>query len=217
MYGFVRLIIGCCILGMFIPVIRKKQKYKKSILYIISIIVSILLTTALAFLPFENLIITFRSPTAAYDYYSFVKSDIELIVSGKSCDFIVDRHNDLDTNVIIFPKTDKGWKIGIGVNTKMIDHKISDEVSIAVYQYKNTSEKFLTIHCFDGDQTKVSDAYNTKFYTLEEQKDLYGNTFATYYAYIPNYDSQYCVVINDKIIAMKDTKGEKTGDGLREP
>lgn len=207
MFAILRLMIGACLFGIFIPIIRKSKNGTKRKLYTILIIASILLTTALAFLPFENLIVTFPSPIAAYDYYYLPgKSDIELIVPGKTCDFIVDRQNVSDTDIIIFPKTDKGWKIGIGTNTKIIDHKISDEVSITVYQYKNTGEKFLTILCFDGDQASVSDAYNTKFYSLEGTKDPLGNTFVTYYAYIPNYDSQYCVMINDKIITINNAQ-----------
>ena len=72
-----------------------------------------ILVTVLAFLPIENSFVTFDSPKAAYEYFNSGKSNIELVVKGDNCDFIIDRKKDSDTYLIV-PKTANGWKIGIG-------------------------------------------------------------------------------------------------------
>lgn len=91
-----------------------------------------LLIVMLTFLPFENLFVTFYSPKAAYEYFYLVKSNIELIVNGDDCNFIITHKNDSDTYLII-PKTADGWKIGIGSNTKRIIQKLSNGIVLYVY------------------------------------------------------------------------------------
>ena len=80
MYNVVRLIICCIFLVCSIIAIKKSKVIRKHILYIVSISLSVLLTVVLTFLPFENLLITFDSPEAAYEYINLGKSNIELIV-----------------------------------------------------------------------------------------------------------------------------------------
>lgn len=174
---------------------------RKHILYIACAIFSVILTVVLTFLPIENLFVTFDSPNAAYEYFNLGKSNIELVVEGEECDFIVDCKNDSYTYLII-PKTSNGYKIGIGSSTKKVAQKISDETVICVYQYKNTSDYFITVFDTNGGKTTVSDEYNTKFFSLERYNDLLGKKFVTYYAHITNLDTQYSVIINDNKIVL---------------
>ena len=144
MYNIIRLIIGCIFLVCSITTIKKSKLIRKHILYIVFTSLSVLLIVVLTFLPFENLFVTFDSPKAACEYFNLGKSNIELIVEGGDCDFIIDRNNDSDTYLII-PKTADGWKIGVGSNTKRIVQKFSNGIVVYVYQYKNTSDYFITI------------------------------------------------------------------------
>ncbi|MBQ4569991.1 MAG: hypothetical protein IJA62_08085 [Ruminococcus sp.] len=155
----------------------------------------------LAFLPFENLFITFDSPKSVYEYYNLGKSNIELIVEGDDCDFIIDRKNDSDTYMII-PKTAGGWKIGVGSNTKRIVQKLFDGIVLYVYQYKDTSDYFITVLDTNGGESTVSDEYNTKFFSLERYNDSLGKFFVTYYAHITNLNPQYSVIVNDNKIVL---------------
>ena len=135
------------------------------------------------------------------------KSNIVLIVEGGDCDFIIDRNNDSDTYLII-PKTAYGWKIGVASNTKRIVQKFSNGIVVYVYQYKNTSDYFITILDTNGGESTVSDEYNTKFFSLERYNDSLGKVFVTYYAHITTLNQQYSVIVNDNKIVL-----DRTGDG----
>ena len=201
MYNVIRLIIGCIFLVCSITTISKSKANRKHMLYIVFTGLSVLLIVVLIFLPFENLFMTFDSPKAAYEYCNSGKSNIALIVEGDDCDFIIDRKNGSDTYLII-PKTADGWKIGIGSNTRRIVQELSDGIVIYVYQYKNTSEYFITVLDTNGGESTISDEHNTKFLSLERNNDSLGETFVTYYAHITDLKPQYSVIVNDKKIAF---------------
>lgn len=202
MYNIVRFIIGCIFLIFSIIAIKKSKIIRKHILYIVLTSFSIILIVVLLFLPFENLFVTFDSPKAAYEYFIFGKSNIELIVEGDNSDFIVDCKNDSDTYLII-PKTADGWKIGIGADTKKIVQKLSNGIVLNVYQYKNTNDYFVTILDTNGGESIITDEHNTKFYSLERNNDYLGKTFITYYAHIDKLNPQYSVIVNDNKIVVK--------------
>ena len=201
MYNVIRLIIGCIFLVCSITAIKKSKVIRKHMFYFIFISLSVLLFVVLTFLPFENLFITFDSPKAAYEYFNSGKSNIELVVEGDDCDFIIDRKNDSDTYLII-PKTADGWKIGVGSNTKRIVQKLSNGIVLYVYQYKDTNDYFITILDTNGGESTVSDEYNTKFFSLERYNDSLEKNFVTYYAHITNLNPRYSVIVNNNKIVL---------------
>ena len=204
MYNTIRLIISCVFLACSVIAIKKSKVIRKRILYIVFTSLSVFLMVALAFLPFENLFVTFDSPKAAYEYYEYYnleKSNIELVVEGDECDFIIDCKNGSDAYLII-PKTANGWKIGIGSNTKRIVQKFSNGIVLYVYQYKDTSDYFITILDTNGGESTVSDEYNTKFFSLERYDDILGKKFVTYYAHITDLNPQYSVTVNGNKIVV---------------
>lgn len=200
MYSIIRFIIVCLFLISSIIVIKRSNITCKRILYIIITSLSVILLVVLEFFPFENLFVNFGSPKAAYEYYSFEKSNIELIVEGDSCDFIIDHKND-KYKYLIIPKTVDGWKIGIGSNTKIIVQKIYNGITMYVYQYKNTNDYYVVILDTNGGKLKISDSYNTIFYSLEKNNDILGESFVTYYAHI-NYNQDYTIKVNNNSIKL---------------
>ncbi len=201
MFNITRLIIGSVFLIFSIILIKKSKSIRKRALYAIFTCISLLLIAVLAFLPFENLFITFKSPKEAYEYCNLGESNIELIVEGNYSDFVIGHKNDYDTYLII-PKTTGGWKIGIGANTKRTIQKFYNGITVYVYQYKNTSDYFITILDTNGGESTVSDEYNTKFFSLERYNDSLGKIFVTYYAHITNLNPQYSVIVNDNKIVL---------------
>lgn len=192
--------MGGVFLGIAFLILRRLKVVRKSA-YTISIVTSIILTTVLAFVPFENSFISFSSPKAAYEYFNIGKSNIELVVEGNTCDFIIDRKNDVDSYLII-PKNSDGWKIGTGVNTKRVAQKTHNGVTVNVFQYKSTNEYFITILDTNGGESKLSDSYGTNFYSLEKENEVLQKSFVTYYAYIPHFSSGYRVTVNEKEIIL---------------
>ena len=88
MYSFIRLLIGCIFLICSFVLIKRSKTVHKKALYIVFLCLSGLLPTVLSFIPFENSFITFKSLDSAY-HYVYGKSDIELVVEGDDCDFVV--------------------------------------------------------------------------------------------------------------------------------
>lgn len=155
-------------------------------------------------MPFENLFITFDSPKAAYEYYAFEKSNIELIVEGEGCDLIIDRKKDCSYAHLIIPKTADGWKIGIGKDTKIILNRFSNGIAIHAFQYKNTSDYFITVFDTNGGESSVSDEHGTKFFPLESYNEFLGEKYVVYFAHITNLNSQSSVIVNGNKIVLGD-------------
>ncbi len=201
MFSFIRLIIACVFFVCSIIAIKKHKTIRKHIQYIVVTLISVTLIIVTAFLPFENLFITFDSPKDAYEYYNFGKSNIQLVIEGNNCDFLVDCKSDFETYLIV-PKTTDGWKIGIGSNTKRIVQKFSKGITVYVYQYKNTNDYFITILDTNGEKTTVFDDNNTEFFSLEKYNNILGKTFFTYYAHISNLNSGYRIIVNGNEIIL---------------
>lgn len=91
MYMIIRLIIGFIFFVCSIAVIKTYKTARKHILYAVFAGLSVILVTVLSFLPIENFFVTFDSPKEAYEYFNSGNSNIELVVKGDNCDFIIDR------------------------------------------------------------------------------------------------------------------------------
>lgn len=199
MFIILRIVLGCIFLLFSILVVNKIKKNKNRLTYLVLTGVSIALVVVLSFFAFENLFVTFDSPNEAYEYYKFGSSNIEKVIEGAECDFVVDRKDDSDSYLII-PKTSEGWKIGIGSNTKRIEQKVVGGIVIYVYQYGNANEYFMTVSDTNGGILDLSDKYDTKFITLEKHNEVLEKTFTTYYAYVPEFTSDYVISVNGKDI-----------------
>ena len=194
MFSIVRIFIGAVLLAITLIILRKLKIVRK-IAYTTAIVTSIMITTVLAFVPFENAFLSFSSPKSAYEYFNIGKSNIELVVDGSVCDFVIDRKKDTDSYLIV-PKKSDSWKIGIGADIRKIVNKLENGITVNVYQYKNTNEYFITILDTNGGESKLSDSYETKFFSLKKENEILQKTFVTYYAYIPYYSSGYYVTVN---------------------
>ena len=202
MYIIIRVIIGCIFFACTALAIRKSKVMRKRMLYAVFAGVSVLLIAVSALLPVENLFVTFDSPKSAYAYMCAGESNIALVVEGDDCDFVVDRKNDGDTYLMI-PKTVEGWKIGTGASTRRVVEKLADGIVIYVYQYKDTADYFITVFDTNGGELTLSDAQNTKFYSLQQTNDFLEQTYTTYYAHIPSINPQYSVTVNGYDILLE--------------
>lgn len=202
MYIIIRLLIVCVFFAFSVIGVKKSKVIHKNGLYIIFIALSLILITILSLIPFENLFITFDSPESAYDYYSIGESNVELVVEGDNCEFVVNRENDSNTYLII-PKSNNGWKIGTGLNTKRITQIISDGIVIYVYRYKDTNDYFVTILDTAGGEASISDEYGTKFLSSPKVNNSLEKVFVTYYAHIPYSELGYSITVNGEKIVLK--------------
>jgi hypothetical protein len=174
---------------------RKFTNTRSSIIYVYSIALSVMLVTVLAFFPFENLYTTFESPMEAYSYFHFGKADIKHVVNGTNCDLVIG-DKDGANRYLIIPKTEDGWKVGIGIDTKRIIQKLCNGIVIYVYQYEKTNDYFITVLDTNGGSVDITDRCNSEFYPLKKSNQTIGKEFVTYYAHISDFDGEYWISIN---------------------
>lgn len=153
----------------------------------------VFLATLFSLPPIENAFIEFSSPDAAYHYNH--SGEVRLIVAGEKNDFIVGDKGDVYAYAIV-PKSNGHWKIGMGFDTKRIFQATSDGIVIYVYQYKNSSDYFVTVLDTKGGKLDIIDSHNSDFKCLEDSNSTLGKEFYTYYAYVGGFDADYCITID---------------------
>lgn len=195
MYGLIRLVFGCIILCCLVLIIKKSKTMYKRKQYIFSVFMVVFLVTILSFVPFENLLITFNSPEAAFNFVNPEK--VKLVIQGKNSDFVIGERDGANYTYLIVPKNDNGWKVGRGLDTKLKMRKVHNGIMIYVYQYKNTGDYYVTISDLSGEKLQIEDSHGSQFLCNTISK-----TYVTYYAAAFQIDSQYWIKINDEKVAL---------------
>ncbi len=200
MFVIFRLVFGSLVFVICFLLIRRSHTIHKRLWLIVVFVVAVILTTISALIPIENAFVTFSSPQSAYNYNN--SGNVKLIVNGRKTDFVISSKGDTDAYTII-PKSDGGWKLGMGLDTKRIAQTISDGISIYVYQYKNSDDYYITVLDTNGGPLEITDNQSSKFQCLDKSNSALNKTFYTYYAYINGYDDQYALTVNGKTIKIQ--------------
>ena len=194
MFGLFRTIFwGIVLFGGLYVVKKKKAKKYQLILFVTCILV---LWSVSGLLPVENIFITFSSPEKAYEYVNSEK--IQLVVGGDHTTFVVGKESPRKYVYLIIPKSDSGWKIGRGLDTKLIKQKVVDEIVVRVYQYRNTDDYYVTVSDVRGNVVDINDNNDSIFHVLEEIKGGY----YTYYAYVNKITDQYSITVNGEEVKL---------------
>ncbi len=195
MFSIIRLLIS----GILFCVSRfliNKSKYKSSKkLHVFVFILSVLFYGVLSNIPIENTFLTFDSPKAAIAYYNPRNTNIELIVNGDGCDFVIIKGENITKIYSIIPKTSDGWKIGTGKDVKIVSQRFIEGFSIHVYQYKKSNNYFVTILNSAGGELTLNDTHNSEFKVTEQYNEQLGKSFFTYYTHVTDFDQGYYVEI----------------------
>ena len=203
MFTFIRIAIG----GLLFLVLRNfivktKRSFPNVYYWVITMLILVFIIVSV-FVPVENFFITFNSPEAVLGYYNtWDNKNIELVVEGKTCDFVVASKNNSNTYLIL-PKTADGWKIGIGSNTRKIQQLICDGYIIYVYQYKDIQEYFLAITCTNGETLEITDSTSSTFAILTTQNNTLNIPVTSYFTSISNYNQDYTLTINNEPIVFQ--------------
>lgn len=203
LFAITRIILGITIfiIGYFsIGKIKSINAFRK---LIITFMLTIILTTLSALIPLENVFVTFSSPESAYNYNHSGK--VKLIVNGSKTDFIVGEKNGTDVYLIV-PKSDNGWKQGLGLDTKRICDKISDGITVYVYQYKSTDDYYIVLLNTNGGPLNITDNNNSEFIYSERPNSILNKTFYTYYAYLNSFNRQYTLTVNGENVSLFNQK-----------
>lgn len=185
---------GLAFLACFIWIQRSHSiyKHKRSIL---AFIIAVIFMIVSAFLPIENAFVTFSSPQSAFHYNH--PGDIKLILDGEKTNFVIGERNDNVFVYSIVPKVGNGWKLGMGLDTKMIIRTLSDGISIHVYRYKNSDDYYIEVLTMNGGSLEITDNRGSQFQSLDRHNDI-----LIYYTYINSYNDQYTLTVNGKKISL---------------
>lgn len=199
LFSVVRILLFVIILLICYFVIRKKIIMNERSLRMLSIFVAVIFIFVFSFIPFENAFISFSSPESAYRYSQ--NADVKLVVSGNTSDFVIGEKGDKYVLAAV-PKENAKWKVGLGSYIKIVSQFFSDDVSITVYQYKNTEEYYIVVFGLKGEELTISDNHNSNFYTLNREASVVNKTYYSHYAYVNAFDEQYIITVNGKLIYM---------------
>jgi len=200
MFGIIRILISGAVFAALVLAIKSQEKMRRHSLYAIALIIAVALNIGFAFFPFENLFITFDSPEKAYEYYNG-KSEETFVVEGTVCDFVVAQKGE-SSSYLMIPKTENGWKIGLGSEMKRVAQNISGDTTLYVYRYKQTNEYFITVHNAYGKAMKITDCYNSVFYALSNDQGESDKPTWSYYAYVPGYNAAYYALVDGNTIMV---------------
>ena len=194
MFGIVRIIAGILIGAILLAFLCRYKKVNRWMK--VSIVVFVIaFITAAAFVPVENTFYCFESAEDVYKYYLSGETRTDLVIEGEYADFVVGARNGIRT-YLIAPKTENGWKLAMGKDTRKIARSFSEGISVDVYQYKDTDDYFIAVLDTNGGTSDISGDGSTVFYPLAETNDALDKTYVTYYAYIRGWNPQYRLTVN---------------------
>lgn len=199
MFSLLRLLIVAFILSLSIGIIHRSKITKKRKHIITAVVLSVILVTVSAMIPFENAFISFSSAEESYRYVNKNVDDIKLVVNGENSAFVIG-DDDGSNIILIVPKTSDGWKIGMGIDTKRVIEKFVDTVVIYIYQFKDTTDYYVQVMDVNGSRLNITDSKSSDFLSIEKQSPI--TTIYQYYAFIRELDSDYTISINGKTIAL---------------
>ena len=200
MFGLIRIILSGLLWLTVIFFTRKIVGVNKKYHYIFTAVIVIFSTTLLAFFPFENALITFKSPEEAYKYYNFGVGNVELVASGKNSDLVIGEKDDTDVYLII-PRVEDGWKIGLGIDTNKISRRTNGTTELFVYQYKDTDDFYIVVFDYMKENLDIIDSHNSQFRSITKRQNRNSVT-RIYFSSIDNLDD-YWIIVNDKKIELQ--------------
>jgi len=140
--------------------------------------------------PVENLFVTFSTPEKSFHYINLEKAKI--VISGDTTDLVIGHE---DTYLIV-PKTDKGWKIGRGLDTKNVSVNYNDGIIVALFKHKKSGEYYVEVSDVEGKACTIKDSGNSKFYNVKDGE------ICRYYAYVHNLNDSYELFVNGKRVNL---------------
>ena len=120
-----------------------------------------------SFLPFENALVTFSSPQAAFSYSA--RGEIIDVIQGERCCMVLRIAANGFYTQMLLPKTEQGYKIAAFGSAKPVVQTTHETISIQILQYENTNDYYFTaMYTTKGDSVHFTDEKDHCFYTIAE-------------------------------------------------
>lgn len=198
MFSALRYVLGIGITAL-IFFIKRRVSGKANIK--IFIILAVVISSLLWFVPLENLFMTFDSPEDSYRYFNEPDSDIKWVVNGNDSDLVVGNIDGVSSHFII-NRAENGWKVGLGINRMTVAQKMFDYGVVYVFRAHGSGDYYLTVINLSPGLLEVSDSVNSEFLAFEDYDSRDGKIYATYYAVLTDKDEQYRLYINGNEISI---------------
>lgn len=184
------LIVAFLMLSAMGVVKRKMIKIRKKIVIFLLLIAAYVM---LAYLPFENIYMTFSSPEEAYAYTNPKRLDVICKIDGTESTLLVSREESGD-NYILVSRKDTGWKIGTGFEINNVAERIQNGTLIKIIQYRGHDDYYVILFDLKDSIHTISDHMDSTFFEL--QKDNSVLSTKVYIAHIADIQTDYYVEIN---------------------
>lgn len=193
LYGIDVLLFALLIVGLIL--IFKSKIRKKRLCSVLLAILLFILFILSSLLPIEEPFLTFSTVEEALHYT--YDCDIMLTIEGnESTQIVCNSSTKKGYYDVVLPKTDKGWKPNIPLDTKIAETIFAPNCIIMLQRYKQTNDFYLTIQSASG-MDELFDNRNTEFQSLTGPSPLGKKVLpGYYYAFIDDVDENYVLTID---------------------
>ena len=155
----------------------------------------------------EGRVLSYPNPQAAYQANHF--GEIDAVTEGACSTLVVSQDGGANSAITILPKDGNTWKIGTGLETKIVSSIVagSPKVLVSLYRYVNSSDYYLVANTIDleGQEIEITDSENTSFVSWEQKASI--GTFYYCSAYLNGLDQDYALLVNGESVTFAEEKG----------
>ena len=189
MYGLIRILVVVVIVALlFLAKLWLRVEISQKMQYVF-LSIALVLLLSFSLLPFENVFYTFDSPRAVYKYMSFNNTETDVIIEGDKCDYVIGKTTKEKTfTSMIIPKTDRGYKIAIGLKTKIrnVMDGLPRGCTVTIVEYGD--DFFVEISFLSPGAHEVTSNEDAAF-TVRKHQISEGEELFEYYVHISDKES----------------------------
>ena len=190
-----RIVIWLVASVIVVLIIRATNIVRKGLVGFLSVALCLIIVSASAVYPVENLFVDFKSPESVFNYTNF--GEVNDIVYGKeSCMVIYTDRNSSGGHYII-PRSEKGYKIPSFFASKKVSNKFDKDGNFDVYNVSGTNDYYVVgIILSDTVEPEIIDSENrpVKYITID-MGDTETKTVVIY-SYVENFNNDSYLIID---------------------
>lgn len=164
----------------------------------------VVLLSASAYVPVENLFFTFRSVDDAFSYE--FEGDIQAVMEGHDSAMVLFSYNDV-TSTAVFPKGRNGWKLGTYFSYKKVFWTYLNSYLVDIYHAKGTSDYFILVwDTRDTSSTEVLEVTDNRNSTFRHFSKIIKQTELSdtiHYTHISDMGEDYQLIIDGQSFVME--------------